>query len=122
MIASLFVKLLHSIVILLTLIVPFLSNQYILFKIMYVIYIPFLWLQWYLSKGLCSLTVLDNYINGRDLFNGKGFISSIIEPIFLFPNNKDYIINKIIWITTIVLWIKTIYDVYKYYHILYLLM
>ena len=117
MITSLIIKLLHLIIILLTLIVPFLSSKYLLLKLMYIFYIPILWFHWYLSNGLCSLTVLDNYLNNRDLFNGKGFISKIIEPIYLFPNDKEYIINKIIWITTIILWIKTIYDVYIYLRI-----
>ena len=126
MFASIFIKLLHLIVILLTIAVPFLPNEYILLKVMYIFYIPFLCSHWYLSNGMCSLTVLDNYINGRDLFNGKGFISSIIEPIYLFPNNQEHIISCIIWITTILLWLKAIYDVYvnRYtiYYSLYLFM
>ena len=119
MIASLIVKLIHLIVIILTISVPFLSQKYILLKIMFLFYMPILWFHWYIGNGLCSLTILDNYLNGRHLFEGKGFISKIIEPVYLFPNNKEYILNRIIWIVSILLWIKVIYDVYRYLRINY---
>ena len=114
MILSLIVKLIHLLVIIFTITVPFLSKKYILLKFMYIFYIPILMFHWYIGNGMCSLTLLDNYLNGRDLFKGKGFISSIIEPIYLFPNGKEYILNRIIWIVTILLWFKALYDVYNY--------
>ena len=74
---------------------------------------PVMWAHWYLLYGFCSLTLLENYLSGRDPFHGNGFVNKLLKPMFLFPNNKPYIINISIWIISILLWLKVIYDFVK---------
>tara|TARA_Y100000593_G_C4297764_1_gene331578 strand:- start:1272 stop:1673 length:402 start_codon:yes stop_codon:yes gene_type:complete len=118
------INIIHLFIIIIALIIPFLNTKkYILIKSYYLIVIPVIWAHWYLSMGYCSLTMLDNYINGRNLLHGNGFVNKLLEPIFLFPKNKPYLINNIIWITSILLWLKIVYDFIKddYYNFKYLI-
>jgi len=118
------INIIHLFIIIIALIIPFLNTKkYILIKSYYLIVIPVIWAHWYLSMGYCSLTMLDNYLNGRNLLHGNGFVNKLLEPIFLFPKNKPYLINNIIWVTSILLWLKIVYDFIKddYYNSKYLI-
>ena len=111
------IKIIHFLIIILILIIPFLNTKKnIIVKTLYAIIIPTIWIHWYLSMGFCSLTFLDNYISGRNLYHGNGYVNQLLEPIFLFPKNKPYIINNLIWIISILLWIKVVHDIIKNYY------
>ena len=111
---SMLIKIIHLLVIILIVGIPFLNtHKYYIVKLGYIIIIPNIWIHWYLGSGLCILTVIDNYISGRDLHDGDGFVNRILEPIFLFTKNKPFIINILLWIITGLLWIKVIYDIFN---------
>lgn len=108
------IKIFHFLIILLIVIVPFINTKkYIVLKAYYLVLIPAIWIHWYLSFGYCSLTLLDNYLSGKDLYSTDGFVNKLLEPIFLFPKDKPFIINNVIWVVSITLWFKVLYDFLK---------
>ena len=75
---------------------------------------PIMWLHWYMCFGHCALTVFDNWIHGRDLFSGEGFIYKALSDIFQITHSNHVLINYSVWIISISLWLKTAYDIKTY--------
>lgn len=104
----LFITIIHLIIILLVLIVPFTSSNYLL--AMYVLIIPFIILHWIVGDNTCCLTVSEKYL--RDKFYGKDsqesklescFTYKLIAPIYDFNKNfNNY--SSFIYILTLSLW------------------
>ena len=106
----------HFLFILLILLVPFLKNEkknYVL-KTLYIWLIPTMWIHWYLCFGHCGLTMLDNYLCNRNIFSNEGFLFQIFNGIYSLTSTNQNVINYSIWIISIGLWIKVLYD-YKYH-------
>jgi hypothetical protein len=78
--------------------------------LLYLFLIPIMWLHWYLCYGHCALTLFDNYIHGRDLFSCDGVIYDALSDIFSLTNCDVDVINYSIWIISICLWLKVVYD------------
>jgi len=106
----LLIKIIHLIIVISILIIPFLKKKkYNIIKFGYLFSIPLLWSHWFFLQEYCSLTVIDNYLSGKDPFKGNSFITQILKPIFLLPKNSNYYVGKLIWFITILLWCKIIY-------------
>ena len=105
------IDLIHFIIILFIILIPFLNNKkWIEIKILYLFIIPIMWLHWYMCFGHCALTLLDNYLNNRDLFSNEGFVYNFLDKIFSLTNSDIKTINYLIWLCSILLWIKVYYD------------
>lgn len=87
------IKLIHCVVIIIILYIPFSSNQYLLE--LYSILIPFIVLHWLLNNNICCLTLLESYLTGKEY--SKTFIGRIIEPIYSINNTKIYIITFLLY-------------------------
>lgn len=111
---TIIIDLIHLLIILFITLIPFIKTDKnnIKFKYLYIFLIPIMWLHWYLCFGHCALTVFDNWINGRDLFSGDGFIYRALTDIFLITKSNYCLINYMIWIISISLWLKVVYDIY----------
>lgn len=99
------ISILHLIIILFILIVPFSDSNYLLF--MYCIVIPFIILHWILNNNMCCLTVAENYIrnitNGTKINIQDNFTYKLIAPIYDFNKNHQQF-SIIIYIVTLLLW------------------
>lgn len=108
--------LVHIIIILFVIIVPFINSPYLLF--LHSVFIPFLIAHWLLNNNTCMLTTVEKYFKGiknkedeQDCFTCK-----LIDPMFNFT--KDYKkFSKMTYIVTILLWIiSTSRLSLKFYH------
>jgi hypothetical protein len=100
----LFVRLLHFILFLYIVCVPFLplntSTEW-LFQI-YFYLAPFLLIHWFLEDDTCALTELESYLSGVP--KTETFVGRILSPIFLIS-------DKSITIFTILLYIIVLYKI-----------
>ncbi len=85
------VRLIHLIVILCVLLIPFSKNKYLLN--LYVMIVPFILFHWSVNDDTCFLTVLECYLrNTPD--KKKTFMHSVISPIYKIDNNIIGILTK----------------------------
>ena len=112
-----FINIIHIIVILFVVLVPFTNNNFLL--IMHTIIIPFIMLHWILNNDTCALTIMEKYariqLNGGNYVDDKDCISyKIIGPIYNFMNEHvDY--SKWTWIMTSTLWFISFYKLKNKY-------
>lgn len=108
-----FILLLHLLVVLFIVIVPFLNNNYLLF--VHSIVVPFIMLHWYFNNNECCLTdvekTLRKKINGFKPVNEDCFTCRLIHPIYDFKaNNVNY--TEFIYGSTTILWLVSVGKLY----------
>lgn len=92
------VKVIHWIIILLNIFVPFMDNPYLLQ--LYVICVPFMWLHWMTNDDTCALTLMESRLRG--VSSNETFLHEIISPIYKFQGRRME--NSTWWIISYILW------------------
>lgn len=110
------ITLIHILFILFVLAPPFINSNY--FLLLHIIVIPFLILHWITNDNNCILTILEK--NLRNMKSKKDeedcFMCKLIEPIY--DVNKNYSrFSSIIYVTTIGLWIVSMYKLFYGYKV-----
>lgn len=104
------VKLIHFLLILFVIAVPFWGTNYLL--IIHFIIVPFIMLHWIVNDNTCCLTVLEKLLS-KDK-NYKGVLAQIIEPVYDFKKDYQHY-STLIYIIAILLWGITTYKLYNRY-------
>ncbi len=109
------ITLIHILVILFIVIVPFTSSTYLL--LLHVIVVPFIMLHWLINDNTCVLTIIEK--NMREKMYGEAktedcFTCRLIEPIYDFKNDYSSF-STIIYIVTFALWAISVYKLYSKY-------
>lgn len=112
------ITLLHFIVILFVVLVPFSSSKNLL--ILHFIIVPFIALHWVFNNNACCLTLLEKSImehaSGKKVKMNECMTYKLIAPIYDFnDNNKEF--EMFTYSVTLILWMITGYKLYyeKYY-------
>lgn len=106
------INIIHIIVIIFVLCVPFSNSNYLL--LVHIVVVPFIMLHWILNNNTCCLTIAEKYIrqelsqtkiNEEDCFTYK-----LIAPIYDFNKNyKNF--DTFIYILTLSTWLISIYNI-----------
>lgn len=111
------ITLIHILVILFIILVPFTNNTYLL--VLYVVIVPFIVLHWVLNNNTCALTLLERHVRkqlyGYEPSKDECFMSQLIEPIYDFNSNYESF-STAIYIATFILWAIAVYKLYIKYH------
>lgn len=107
------ITLIHILVILFIVIVPFTNSTYLL--LLNAIIVPFIMLHWVLNDNTCVLTLIEKNIRER-LYGIKPkkeecFTCNLIEPIYDFKNNHNSM-STAIYVITFALWALSVYKLY----------
>ena len=87
------VRIIHIIVVILILYIPFTKNEkYLDF---YIIVVPFLFFHWAVNDDTCVLTVIERRLRNADKKEDT-FLHQIISPIYKLPNHQLGILSKTI--------------------------
>lgn len=112
----LFINIIHLIVILIIIIIPFSCSNYLLS--FYVIVVPFILLHWVMNDNTCCLTVLEqnirSNINGSEINKEDTYMHKLIAPIYDFKKNNSNL-SFYIYISIITLWVISLFGLYKNY-------
>ena len=94
----LFINIIHLMVILFIIIIPFSGSNYLLS--LYIIIIPFIILHWLINDNTCCLTLLEkkirSSINGQEIDKEDTYMHKLIAPIYDFK--KIILIYRLIFI------------------------
>lgn len=112
------INIIHFLVILFVVLVPFTNISFLL--ILHVITIPFIMFHWVLNNDTCAITLAEKFV--RTQMNGgvpvddwECFTHRLVSPIYKFTsNNVDY--SRWTWIMTISLWLISCYKLYNKIH------
>ena len=112
----LFINIIHLMVILIILIVPFSGSNYYLFS--YIILVPFIILHWVLNNNSCCLTLMEQRIReritGEPINTHETYMHKLIGPIYDFKkDNND--LSFYIYTASIILWLSACGGLYKNY-------
>lgn len=97
----------HVIVILFVVIAPFLNIPGLL--TLHIVYTICLMTHWYFNNNICCLTVAEGYLRG--IKPSETFIHEFIKPMYDINEN---VLNKYIWIITIIMFLISSYKLYNY--------
>ena len=86
------IKVLHIILIVLMLFIPFSSNKQLLS--LYVFFSLFLILHWILNEDTCALTAIETYMRGVN--KKQSFVGNLVGPVFKL--NDDTVNHYVIMI------------------------
>ncbi len=105
----------HTILVLFIIIVPFTNSNYLLF--LHAIICPFIMLHWLLSDNTCALTLMEKFV--RQKINGNieplkdedCFTCRIIDPVYKFTENyADH--STVAYISVTILWLISVCKLY----------
>jgi len=100
-----FITLIHLLLVLFILIVPFLGINY--FLLLHTIIVPFIVMHWVFNDNTCALTLLEKQLKKTvygEVDEDECFTCRLINPVYDFK--KDYqTFSLIIYTTTISLWL-----------------
>lgn len=84
------IKVLHIILILIMIIIPFSNNKQLLS--LYLFFSLFLILHWILNEDTCALTTMESYMRG--VTKKESFIGKLVGPVFKLNDNhvNQYVI------------------------------
>jgi hypothetical protein len=118
------IYIIHCLVVLTIVIVPF--THYTVLLELYSLFVPFIVLHWILNNDMCVLTLLESYLSGKPI--NETFIGRIVRPIFSFNKlGKRFSLESWhIYVITILLYLLALYNlqstpfgvIKKYYHLL----
>lgn len=97
----------HILIILFTIFAAFTNIPGILS--LHIVFTISLLTHWYLNDSMCSLTLIEAYL--RKVDPSETFIYRLINPIYKIDK---YYLNKLIWITTILMLSISCYKLYTY--------
>lgn len=106
------IVLLHILFIIFIILAPFSNIKYLL--VMHAITIPFMLLHWITNNNTCALTLIERNVRkqlyGSSYSDSDCFSCRLIEPVYDFANNMGSL-NVFFYITTITLWLVSIYNI-----------
>jgi hypothetical protein len=106
------IVLLHILFIIFVILAPFSNIKYLL--VMHAITVPFMLLHWITNNNTCALTLIERnvrkHLYGSSHSDSDCFSCRLIEPVYDFANNMGSS-NVFFYITTITLWLITIYNI-----------
>ena len=106
-IAIFIIRLIHIIIILLSLLVPFYGNT--MLRTMYFISIPFLLVHWITNNDVCVLSIMETIVRGLD-DKKDCFMCNVLEPVFKINHLS---MSYLMYFTAITLWT---YNCYVLWH------
>ena len=86
------VKVIHIIIMLLVLIIPFTNFRKLLD--MYILFIPFLFYHWIMNDDTCFLTYVERYLRGVE--KEESWINEIVSPVYKIDNDTAGTMTKTI--------------------------
>lgn len=111
-ILSLIINIIHIIVIIFVVVVPFTNSNYLI--LLHIIIVPFIMLHWILNNNTCCLTVAEKYLrektSGTEVNAEDCFTYKIIAPIYDFNKNHKAF-ETFIYLMTITVWLISIYKI-----------
>lgn len=105
-----FICVIHIIIFILIIIVPFTNSNYLLFC--YITFVPFIELHWIFNNDICCLTEAEKYLRG--VKDNECFTNKILSPIYKFPNNNQAVSVLSYCVINILISIAVSKLVYKY--------
>lgn len=102
-----FIYALHLVLVLFMVIAPFTSSLSLL--ILHVSFSASLMFHWYANSNACCLSLAEAYLRGTTV--DKTFLNRVIEPVYVISENR---MNHIIWASTIVLALVSLYRIYNH--------
>lgn len=108
------IKLIHILIILYVIIIPFTNSKYLL--LLHSVFVPFMILHWVTNNNTCVLTTVERQLrsNEKKLKDEDCFTCQLIEPIFDFKKNYSAFSTSI-YILTIALWSVSSCKLYRKY-------
>jgi hypothetical protein len=106
------IKIIHLILFLLIVVVPFTNKVPLLF--MYSFCIPFLLSHWGLNNDVCSLTVAEEILTKKiygEYDESECITCQIIKPVYKLVETKEQF-SGIIWTITLILWMIVMFKLY----------
>lgn len=105
-----FIKFIHLLVVLYVVLTPFINIKFLLGT--YLFLIPVMIIHWICNDNTCILTSIEKKIRQEsgDYTDNNCFTCKIIDPIYNFNDNSD-IYSVITYVSTICLWLYSIYVV-----------
>lgn len=100
----------HIVIIIFMITAPFTNSLSIL--ILHLTFTISLLLHWKMNSNVCCLSYTEAYLRGTSI--NETFMNKFIEPVY---NISDYQLNKVIWISTIILGLITAYKIYNHENI-----
>lgn len=100
------ILLIHVMFLLFMIGVPFIPGIIHYWLLMHSMLAPFIMIHWLLNDNTCFFTMVERYIR-REYFGQdkvECFTCRIVNPIYDFKNNH-YEFRKLLYVTTIILWI-----------------
>lgn len=108
----LLINILHLIIIIFVLAVPFSDSNYLIF--LHIIIIPFIMIHWILNNNTCCLTVAEKFIRqktiGTKIKEEDCFTYQLIAPIYDFNKNHEAFAT-FIYILTTCLWLISVHSI-----------
>ena len=105
----LLINILHLIIIIFVLAVPFSDSNYLIF--LHIIIIPFIMIHWVFNNNTCCLTVAEKFIRqktiGTKIKEEDCFTYQLIAPIYDFNKNHEafatfiYILTTCLWLISV---------------------
>ena len=101
------INMIHLMVILFVLLVPFSNNTLLL--LFHTIAVPFIMFHWILNNDTCAITLAEKYVRtqmngGKQVQDKECFSHMIVGPIYNFTNN--YVNHsQLTWVITIIAWL-----------------
>ena len=110
--AALFIRILHILIVLWLIIVPFTNIEPLL--VLHLIMMPFLWLHWILNDDTCSLTIMEMKLRGIEQ-PCESFFYNLVSPVYKI---RDEEVRVAAWWASIVLWLITLSKVLRRPHMI----
>jgi hypothetical protein len=115
-ISLIFIISIHAVIVMFFILTPLTNINYLLF--MHSIIVPFIIFHWIVNNNTCVLTLIEHYlreqITGKPVNTNDTFVGKIINPIYDFKN-KHSERRIFIYGFAILLWIITVFKLYKKY-------
>lgn len=106
---------LHILFVMFVILTPFIGSNY--FLLLHIIIIPFIMFHWILNDNSCFLTLVERSL-GKSLWSdyddANCVTCQLVEPVYDFKNNYDEF-SQMIYISTIILWLLSVFKLYKRY-------
>jgi len=107
------IKIIHILLILMTIIIPLLNSNY--FLVLHIVILPFIFIHWIADDNTCSIVLMEKKL--RELLNKENnecISAKIIEPIYDLPKIYSKI-SYMIYLFAILLWLLSIMSLLKKY-------
>ena len=108
------IMLLHTLLVIFIVLVPFMGNNYLL--LIHAVIIPFIILHWITNNNTCALTLAEykirEYLAGHPVDRSKCFMAKLIDPVYDFTHNHKSL-SRITYFGAISLWAVSIYKLHR---------